>query len=149
MSEKMLEKIIVITGKTGLFRMLSQTRTGVIAMSLIDGKKTATNPREQINVLTEIKIYGIRGEVPLEEVFNKIFVYEKGESTRITPKAKKDELEAYLFEVFQDYDEDRVYASDIKKIIQWYNLLLAKGILKFEAEMSVENSAEELPKESV
>ncbi len=149
MSEKMLEKIIVITGKTGLFRMLSQTRTGVIAMSLIDGKKTATNPREQINVLTEIKIYGIRGEVPLEEVFNKIFVYEKGESTRITPKAKKDELEAYLFEVFQDYDEDRVYASDIKKIIQWYNLLLAKGILKFEAEVSVENSAEELPKESV
>jgi hypothetical protein len=149
MSEKMLEKIIVITGKPGLFRMLSQTRTGVIAMSLIDGKKTATNPREQINVLTEIKIYGIRGEVPLEEVFNKIFVYEKGESTRITPKAKKDELEAYLFEVFQDYDEDRVYASDIKKIIQWYNLLLAKGILKFEAEVSVENSAEELPKESV
>tara|TARA_B110000858_G_scaffold165155_1_gene191671 strand:- start:132 stop:581 length:450 start_codon:yes stop_codon:yes gene_type:complete len=149
MSEKMLEKIIVITGKTGLFRMLSQTRTGVIATSLIDGKKTATNPREQINVLTEIKIYGIRGEVPLEEVFNKIFVYEKGESTRITPKAKKDELEAYLFEVFQDYDQDRVYASDIKKIIQWYNLLLAKGILKFEAEVSVENSAEELPKESV
>ena len=149
MSEKMLEKIIVITGKPGLFRMLSQTRTGVIAMSLIDGKKTATNPREQINVLTEIKIYGIRGEVPLEEVFNKIFVYEKGESTRITPKAKKDELEAYLFEVFQDYDEDRVYASDIKKIIQWYNLLLSKGILKFEAEVSAENSAKDLPKESV
>ena len=149
MSENMLEKIIVISGKPGLFRMLSQTRTGVIAMSLIDGKKTATNPREQINVLTEIKIYGIRGEVPLEEVFNKIFVYEKGESTRITPKAKKDELEAYLFEVFQDYDEDRVYASDIKKIIQWYNLLLSKGILKFEAEVNAENSAEELPKESV
>ena len=149
MSKNMLEKIIDISGKPGLFRMLSQTRTGVIATSLIDGKKTATNPREQINVLTEIKIYGIRGEVPLEEVFNKIFVYEKGESTRITPKAKKDELEAYLFEVFQDYDEDRVYASDIKKIIQWYNLLLSKGILKFEAEVSAENSAKELPKESV
>ena len=149
MSEKMLEKIIVITGKPGLFRMLSQTRTGVIAISLINGKKTVTNPREQINVLTEIQIYGIRGEVPLEEVFNKIFVCEKGESTRITPKAKKDELEAYFFEVFQDYDEDRVYASDIKKIIQWYNLLLSIGILKFEAEVSAENSAEELPKESV
>ena len=149
MSEEILEKIIVISGKPGLFRMLSQTRTGVIATSLIDGKKTVTNPREQINVLTEIQIYGIRGEVPLEEVFNKIFVYEKGESIRITPKAKKDELEAYFFEVFQDYDEDRVYASDIKKIIQWYNLLLSKGILKFEAEVSAENSAEELPKESV
>ena len=149
MSEEILEKIIVISGKPGLFRMLSQTRTGVIATSLIDGKKTVTNPREQINVLTEIQIYGIRGEVPLEEVFNKIFVYEKGESIRITPKAKKDELEAYLFEVFQDYDEDRVYASDIKKIIQWYNLLLSKGILKFEAGVTAENSAEELPKESV
>ena len=68
------EKIIVISGKPGLFRMLSQTRTGVIATSLIDGKKTVTNPREQINVLTEIQIYGIKGEVPLEEVFHKIFV---------------------------------------------------------------------------
>ena len=97
----MLEKIIVITGKSGLFRMHSQTRTGVIATSLIDGKKTVTNPREQINVLTEIQIYGIRGEVPLEEVFNKIFVYEKGESIRITPKAKKDELEAYFLKFFK------------------------------------------------
>ena len=93
-------------------------------------KKTVTNPREQINVLTEIQIYGIRGEVPLEEVFNKIFVYEKGESIRITPKAKKDELEAYFFEVFQDYDEDRVYASDIKKIIQWYNLFIVQRDIK-------------------
>jgi hypothetical protein len=149
MSENMLEKIIVISGKPGLFRMLSQTRTGVIATSLIDGKKTVTNPREQINVLTEIQIYGIKGEVPLEEVFHKIFVYEKGESTRVIPKAKKDELEAYFFEVFQDYDQDRVYSSDIKKIIQWYNLLLSKGILKFEAEVSAENSAKDLPKESV
>ena len=57
---------------------------------------------------------------------------EKGQPTRVKPKASKEELESYFFEVFQDYDEDRVYASDIKKIIQWYNLLLNSNELKFK-----------------
>ena len=75
--------------------------------------------------------------------FNKIFVYEKGESTRVIPKAKKDELEAYFFEVFQDYDEERVYPSDIKKIIQWYNVLVGKGLLVAEATPATEAPAAE------
>ena len=72
----------------------------------------------------------------LIEVFEKIFRYESGKIARLIPKSGNKELEAYFFEVFEDYDEDRVYPSHIKKIIQWYNLLLEKGILKFEVEKS-------------
>ena len=141
----MLEKIITISGKPGLFRVLSQTRTGVIAESLLDKKKTSTGMGQQINLLSEIKVYGLDKEVPLVEVFEKIHQYESGKETRIKPKSSVDDLEAYFFEVFQDYDEDRVYPSDIKKIIRWYNLLLDFEILNFE----VETTKDERPNEEV
>ena len=76
MSKSMLEKIITISGKPGLFRVLSQTRTGVIAESLLDKKKTSTGMGQQINLLSEIKVYGLDKEVPLVEVFEKIHQYE-------------------------------------------------------------------------
>tara|TARA_A200000113_G_scaffold221701_2_gene234012 strand:- start:2832 stop:3269 length:438 start_codon:yes stop_codon:yes gene_type:complete len=134
MSKNILEKIITISGKPGLYRILSQTRTGVIAESLLDKKRISTNMVQQINVLSEIQVYGLEEEVALIEIFEKINRYESGNKTRIKPKSANEELEAYFFEVFQDYDEDRVYPSDIKKIIQWYNLLLELGVLKFEVE---------------
>ena len=70
--------------------------------------------------------------MPLIEIFERMYQLEKGQPATIKPKASKEELESYFFEVFQDYDEDRVYASDIKKIIQWYNLLLDSNELKFD-----------------
>lgn len=132
MSESTLDKILTISGKPGLFKMMAQTRTGVIALSLIDQKKVVTNMGQQINVLSEIRVFGLKDEMPLEEIFEMMYRLEKGKAARVKPKASKEELEAYFFEVFQDYDEERVYGSDIKKIIQWYNLLLKSGFLKFE-----------------
>lgn len=132
MSESTLDKILTISGKPGLFKMMAQTRTGVIALSLIDQKKVVTNMGQQINVLSEIRVFGLKDEMPLEEIFEMMYRLEKGKAARVKPKAFKEELEAYFFEVFQDYDEERVYGSDIKKIIQWYNLLLKSGFLKFE-----------------
>jgi hypothetical protein len=132
MSESNLDKIITISGKPGLFRMVAQTRTGVIATSLNDQKKIVTNLGQQINVLSEIRVIGLKDEIPLSDIFERMFRLEKGQPTRIKPKASKDQLESYFFEVFQDYDEDRVYGSDIKKIIQWYNLLLDSDELKFD-----------------
>ena len=132
MSKNKLDKILTISGKTGLFQLMAQTRTGVIAISLLDQKKMVTNMGQQINVLSEIRVFGIKEELPLEDVFEKMFQFEKGKAARVKPKASKEELESYFFEVFQDYDEDRVYASDIKKIIQWYNLLLQSKLLNFE-----------------
>jgi hypothetical protein len=132
MSESNLDKVLTIAGKPGLFRMVAQTRTGVIAVSLVDQKKIVTNLGQQINVLSEIRVFGLKDEMPLNDVFERMFMLEKGQPARVKPKASKDELESYFFEVFQDYDEDRVYASDIKKIIQWYNLLLDSNELKFK-----------------
>jgi len=132
MSESNLDKILTISGKPGLFRMISQTRTGVIAISLSDQKKVVTNIRQQINLLSEIRVFGLKDEMPLSEIFKLMYQLEKGKQVRVKPKASIDELESYFFKVFQDYDEDRVYGSDIKKIIQWYNLLLDSNELKFD-----------------
>ena len=132
MSESYLDKILTISGKPGLFRMISQTRTGVIAISLSDQKKVVTNIGQQINLLSEIRVFGLKDEMPLSEIFKLMYQLEKGKQARVKPKASIDELESYFFKVFQDYDEDRVYGSDIKKIIQWYNLLLDSNELKFD-----------------
>ena len=132
MSESNLDKILTISGKPGLFRMISQTRTGVIAISLSDQKKVVTNIGQQINLLSEIRVFGLKDEMPLSEIFKLMYQMEKGKHASVKPKASIDELESYFFKVFQDYDEDRVYGSDIKKIIQWYNLLLDSNELKFD-----------------
>ncbi|MEH6407934.1 MAG: DUF5606 domain-containing protein [Leeuwenhoekiella sp.] len=123
-----LDKILSISGKPGLYNLKTQTRTGFIAESLVDGKKISVGMRHNVSILSEIAIYTLDGEVPLREVLKKIVEKENG-GPAIDHKKSKDELEAYFFEVLPNFDEDRVYGSDIKKIIQWYNLLQAKDML--------------------
>ena len=132
MSESNLDKVLTIAGKPGLFRIVAQTRLGVIATSLTDHKKIVTNLGQQINVLSEIRVFGLKDEMPLNDIFERMFQLEKGQPARVKPKASKEELESYFFEVFHDYDEDRVHASDITKIIKWYNQLLDLNVLKFD-----------------
>src|SRR5210317_248888 len=124
-----ITKILAISGRPGLFQMNAQTRGGVVATSLLDGKRIVTSAAQQISVLSEIRIYCIGKEVPLIEVFEKMLAYEKGGPAQVKPKAPATDLEAYFFEVLEDYDEERVYPSDIKKIIQWYNLLVDQKII--------------------
>ena len=125
-----LEKILSISGKPGLYQLENQTRTGFLATSLLDGKKISVSARQNVSLLSEIAIYTLTEELPLREVFEKISVKENG-GEAINHKSSKDLLEEYFFEVLPDYDEDRVYPSDIKKIVQWYNLLLKSGITDF------------------
>ena len=134
MTRNILDKIISISGKPGLFKLLSQTRNGVIAESIINKKKTSTNSIQHVNLLSEIQVYGLVEEFPLIKVFEKIFQHESGNKTKINLKSDAKFLEAYFYEVFRDYDRDKVYPSHIKKIIQWYNILLDVGVLKFEYE---------------
>lgn len=122
-----LDEIIAISGRPGLYKVAMQTRTGVVAVSLVDGKKITAGARNQVSLLSEINIYGLEKEVPLQAVFAMIFAKEDGKACSVKPKAPFDALEAYFFDVFQDYDEERVYPSDIKKIIQWYNILVEKA----------------------
>lgn len=128
-----LDKILSITGKPGLYELKARTRAGFIAESLVDGKKQAVGAHNNVSMLSEIAVYTYTEEVPLREVFEKISKKANGAQT-ISHKASKNELEAFFTEVLPEYDEDRVYASDIKKIIQWYNLLINKGITDFSEE---------------
>ncbi|MEM6892304.1 MAG: DUF5606 domain-containing protein [Bacteroidota bacterium] len=138
-----LEKILSIGGKPGLYKLLTQTRTGFVGESLIDGKRVTVGMRNNVSVLSEIAIYTLEEEVPLRTVFQKIKEKEAGKKTAISHKAEKIQLEEYFFEVLPNYDEDRVYASDIKKIVQWYNILVENGITDFEEVKDEEAAAEE------
>ncbi|MEO1012155.1 MAG: DUF5606 domain-containing protein [Bacteroidota bacterium] len=129
-----LDKILSISGKPGLYRLLTQTRTGFVAESLLDKKRLSVSVRNNVSVLSEIAIYTLDEELPLREVFQKILIKEKGGKTSITHKAEKIALEEYFLEILPNYDEDRVYASDIKKVIRWYNLLHENGITDFSAD---------------
>ena len=124
-----LSKIIAVSGRPGLYEMNTHTRAGVVATSLIDGKRITTNTNAQISVLGDIQIYCIGEEILLSNVFEKILAFESGAPTRVSPKSASVELEAYFFEILDNYDEERVYPSDIKKILQWYNLLLSKNMI--------------------
>ena len=123
-----LDKILAISGKPGLYELKAQTRTGFLAESLLDGKRLSVSIRHNVSVLSEIAIYTFTEEVPLREIFLKIQEKENGEQA-ISHKESKNKLEAYFSEVLPDYDEDRVYPSDIKKVIQWYNLLQKNNLL--------------------
>lgn len=141
-----LDKILSIGGKPGLYKLLTQTRTGFVGESLLDGKRVAVGMRNNVSMLSEIAIYTLEEEVPLREVFRKIQEKEKGGKTSIGHKEEKIKLEEYFFGVLPDYDEDRVYPSDIKKIIQWYNILHDKGMTDFsdtDDEDAVKTSQEE------
>ena len=137
-----LDKVLSISGKPGLYELKAQTRGGFVAESMLDGKKISVNMRHNVSLLSEIAIYTYSEEVPLREVFQKIYEKENG-GEAISHKESKAKLEEYFKEVLPDYDEDRVYISDIKKILQWYNLLVSKGITDFSK--GDENASEESP----
>jgi len=124
-----LDKVISISGKPGLYKLITQTRGGFVAESLVDNKRISVSVQNNVSVLSEIAIYTLTEEVPLRQVFKNIKKKENGEPTPVKPKDSKDKLEEYFFNVLPDYDEDRVYASDIKKVLQWYNLLQQHNML--------------------
>jgi hypothetical protein len=139
-----LDKILSISGKPGLYQIVTQTRNGAIVESLIDKKRITVGAHSNISILSEIAIYTLTEEVPLRDVLKKVKDKENAEKTSVSHKDGKDTLEEYFFNVLPDYDEDRVYASDIKKIIQWYNLLHTNDLLDYlEAEEDGDSSEEE------
>lgn len=139
-----LDQILAISGKPGLYKIVTQTRTGAVVESLVDKKRITVGAHSNISILSEIAIYTLTEEVPLKDVLKKIKDKENGKPTSISHKDGKLVLEEYFFEVLPDYDEDRVYASDIKKVIQWYNLLEKNNLLDtLESEEETDTSEEE------
>lgn len=139
-----LEKVLSVSGKPGLYKLVAQTRGGFVAESLLDKKRISVSIQHNVSVLSEIAIYTLTEEVPLRQVFLNIKKKEKGGVTTVKASDSKEKLEEYFFGVLPDYDEDRVYASDIKKVIQWYNLLHQHNMLNdLEAEEETKAKDEE------
>lgn len=138
-----LDKIMSISGKPGLYKVLTQTRNGAIVESLLDKKRLNVTIHSNVSILSEISIYTIHEEKPLADIFESIKQKENGQQTSISPKDSKDVLEEYFFNILPDYDEDRVYASDIKKVIQWYNLLQKNDLLPSKSAAESGNEEEE------
>lgn len=133
-----LEKILAISGKPGLYALKVQTRTGFVAESFIDGKRITVGMKSNVSLLSEISVYTYDAEKPLVEVMRAIAIKQNCEPT-ISDKESNDVLETYFKEILPDYDQERVYASDIKKILKWYNMLQDKGLVTTE-EPVIENA---------
>ena len=125
-----LSGILAISGYPGLFKMIGQTKGGVVVESMLDGKRMPAYTTQRILSLEDITIYTVDGDVPLIEIFDKIAKKEKHGLSLDPSKVKMDELRDYLQGVQKDYDRERVYASDLKKLFVWYNILSEKGLTK-------------------
>ena len=123
-----LKSIIAIAGKPGLFKVVAQGNQSIIVESLLDKKRSAAHASNKISALEDISVYTADQDVLLSEIYRSIYDKESGGEC-ISHKASEAELRAYLNEVLPNYDRDRVYLSDIKKLFNWYNMLHASALL--------------------
>ena len=131
----MLEKILAISGKPGLFKLISGSKRMVVVESLLDGKRTPAYTTDRVISLSDIAMYTEETEVPLNEVFMNIQkIYGENPIEVDYKKASETELHAFMAKALPEYDRERVHNSDIKKLIQWYNLLLKNGLTDFSVE---------------
>lgn len=143
-----LSGIISISGKPGLFKVIAQSKNNIIVESLIDKKRAPAQSTDRISALEDISIYTYESDVPLKEVFSTL---AKKENCEAAPSHKEslNKLTAYLEEILPDYDQDRVYPSDIKKLFQWYNILHKAGLVTLEEEEEEEVKEKEEGEEKV
>jgi hypothetical protein len=135
----MLKGILSISGQGGLFKMIAEAKNNVIVESIVTKKRMPAYSTSKISSLEDIAIFTVEGEVSLKDVFKKIYDLENG-GKAIDPSSQNQELKNYFAKVLPEYDKDRVYVSDIKKVFSWYNLLLDNGLMTFEEEKSEEEA---------
>jgi transcriptional regulator with PAS, ATPase and Fis domain len=128
-----LKEVMSISGYSGLFKFVSQGRNGIIVESLTDGKRTHVSASSKVSALSDISIFTHEGEEPLRKVLDSIKQLENG-APSISHKVSNDELKKYFQKLLPNFDEERVYISDIKKVITWYNQLQNIGMLDFSEE---------------
>lgn len=137
-----LSKIITITGKSGLFRVVAQGRQAIIVESLTDGKRMPVHQSVRVSALDEISMFTTGDDVPLAEVLQKVHEFEKG-GPSIDPKESDGALFAKLGEVLPEHDPERIYASDVRKLFAWYGQLLQAG--EFDKKEEAEETKDEAP----
>lgn len=126
----MLKGILSISGQSGLFKLVAESKNNIIVESLETSKRIPVHSTSKVSALEDIAIYTENGDVPLKTVFKAIFEKENG-GLALSPKATGNELKSYFEKVVPEFDKDRVYVSDIKKVLQWYNSLQVKELLDF------------------
>jgi len=136
-----LKDIVAINGKPGLYEIKAQSKGGIIVESLIDAKRFPITVTHNISALNEIAIYTYEEEIPLRIILKSISEKEDSKEA-INPKESGKVLISYFREILPDFDEERVYTSNIKKVLQWYNLLASKNF-DFTAIKEEEEETEE------
>ena len=126
----MLKGIFAISGQQGLFKMVAESKNNIIVESLETKKRIPTYSSSKVSALEDIAIYTETGDIPLKEIFKAIYDKEEG-ALAISHKSSGNELKNYFEEIAPDFDKDRVYVSDIKKVMLWYNMLHEKEMLDF------------------
>ncbi|KAF0239493.1 MAG: hypothetical protein FD181_81 [Prolixibacteraceae bacterium] len=129
----MLKGILSVSGQSGLFKLVAESKNNIIVESLETLKRMPVHSTAKVSALEDIAIYTENGDMPLKDVFKVISQMENG-GTAISPKASDNELKAYFEKVVPEYDKNRVYISDIKKVLSWYNALQQQELLNFAEE---------------
>ena len=130
----MLKEMLSISGKPGLFKLISKGKDMFIAESLIDQKRIPVYSRDKVVALGDITMYTTGDDVSLSQILQSIQQKENGEAIPFSPDISPEELRTYFAQVLPDFDRERVYPSDIKKVMNWYNLLIKSGYTEFKVE---------------
>ncbi len=136
-----LSGVLAVSGKPGLYKMVAQNKNGLIVEEMMGDKRFPVYSTHQISALEEISIYTYEEDIPLVEVFEKMHKVLNGELA-MSPKSSKNELMSFFEKVLPYYHQEQVYPSDVKKVIQWYNLFHKQGLLKFDDKKEEESPVE-------
>lgn len=139
----MIKRILSIAGKPGLFKLVNQGKNMLIVESLSTGKRTPAYPHEKVISLADISIYTTEGDEPLADVLEKVAAKAEKKPIDIKAFANDAAIRAYFAEILPAFDDERVYTTDIKKLFQWYNLLIDAGITEFAEKKEAEDAKEE------
>ena len=141
-----LSKILSISGKPGLYKHVAQSKTGIVIESVSDNKRSSAFSTDQVSSLSDISIFTTDEDIKLEDVFKNIFEKEEGKKA-ISAKSSSSDIKSYFEQVLPEYDKDRVYISDIKKVLKWYNILAENNILEFKDDKEVKNDDKSVKEE--
>ena len=141
-----LSKIIAVSGKPGLYSLVSQTESGMLVESLSDGTKIPVFATDRVSALADISIYTTGEDVPLKDVLITIFKNLNGEKS-IDGKSDKKDLVAFMDKVYPEWDRERVYPSDLKKLFNWYNILVENNLIDDKDEEDTEKLPEKTDEE--
>ncbi|MDE6276808.1 MAG: DUF5606 domain-containing protein [Muribaculaceae bacterium] len=139
----MIQGILSISGKPGLYRLVSRGKNTLIVENLQTGKRMPVYAHDKVISLADIAIYTEGEDMPLGEVLEKVKVATDGQPVDVKKFGSDEELREYFGTILPEFDRDRVYTTDIRKLFSWYNIMIASGVTEFKKEDIAEDEAAE------